>query len=382
MPITFTPVGTTLDVNVIDQNFKDWQDLFRSGLQRGDFSGRFDRYRIRRWTSGRLVSASTHAFPYREAARAQSWNRIETFDLTYRRGREDSGDMDVVDVRRGSSGNAYAMELLGFPGPSFYWNWQEDGLNDPATAHGASGWPPSYYPVSRHPASMCFSRWLTIPGCSIKVFVPERAVARIKGNALGALAWYGMMRYAAAGGVILTPWQVTQYVLKLYHAGRFGLIVDTNPIVYSDEFVNINPNIIDPSTGSTASRKSWQVVTDLTYMMAQRENFHLRGEIDLKGGRWYNFRMAFRDAATHGWINHTPGTPTWEDDIWEDHVNDGTIVNAPTSTNWTAYDLPHPFHPMWVNLWEGTGLNVEFFYGRDQSYSSSTGDFTHSIKAV
>ena len=374
MPVTFTPLGDMLEATVIDDNLATWEALLRSGYLQADLVGRFNRYLLQRYTSGRLMLAKSHAYPHRDPTNATTSGIQETFDLTYRQALENARTWSVADVRLSTGArDAYAMELLGKPGPSFYYNWQEEGFNSPAT-YAAIGWPPSYWPISRYPDTFCYSRWLTVPGASLRIFLREPAVVRLHGSCLGSSTWYNMVRHLNLTRVVVPaakPWSdangQSNYSDRRYQAMQFALIVDTNPVLHDDEFSNGNGNILDPTTGAMAAFRSWQVLRTMTLAISNRARSHLYAEVALKGGgRWYNFRLAFRDSAVHGWLDHDTVPPTWRDTVWHDDL---FSINSPNSgAYWPDNQLLHPHGPCVVNLWENTSLSAEVFYGRQTAY--------------
>lgn len=377
MPITLTALGSTLDITVIDQNFEGIQDLFTSGLYSADFLNQFKRFSVYRWVSGRIVSARTYDNPSHQSP--DGAGRIittEKFDITYRKGREQSADVDIVNTAIRVAGREHhAMELLGFPGPSFYYSFQEEGLNDPGTfVPPAVGWPTDM--PDSHPASMCFSRWLSVHGASIKVFVPYPCVARVSGTATGSLTLFGMIdALQRTPANLVAPWLETTEHRRQYNAFRFGLIADTNP-VQDGEFTNINQYVIDPATGIQSTWKTWDVFADQTLYASPRETFHLKSEVHLQGNKWYNFRFAFRDACHHGYVaDNGAGAFIWLPSVWEDFTNLAGATNHPVSTSWgLAMNGTHPFKFPLINLWDSAGLDIEFDYARSDAWAVSDSD--------
>jgi hypothetical protein len=391
MPITVTAVGTTLDVSIVDDNFESIQDLFRQGLIADDFVNTFDRFKIKRFTGGKLVAMDTGVNPLLISELA---NTNGVFDITYRHVDENSSTNagDEVETRDRA---AYAMELLGKPGPSMYYHWQEEGKGAPIFT--LAGWPPSGWPFNRYPAELCFSKWLTVPFASARVWVDEPCIARIHATCKGS---HNLFRIISGMFDSLADNAVANK--RSYHFGRFGLVVDTNPNLYSDEFTNTNPNILDPVTGAQAPYVSWKIIKDRTFFLPQRAQIHLTAEVALKGRRYYNFSLKFRDAAHHGWCGIDGANNLFfEYANWEtasgdpDGINPfiGPAVvwlNGPSfSANWTALmvnaagnRVPRglPFWPSWINLWENTSMNVEFFYGRDEAYSTNSAGAEFSTK--
>lgn len=378
MPITFSSVGTTLLVTIIDENFKEVQDLLRSGIGSLDVKGQYERFQISRWTGGRIVAQHSYGRPPLLEETANNG----VMDVTYRHGTEDVRDgfylgTDVTD----GSGGAYAMEQLGKPGPSMYLTWQEDGRAAPA---GAVGWPPAYWPINRYPKELCYSKFLTVPFGTLRSYVDGPCVARVTATARGSL---NMFRCLMAPRNVLGPFFAGQTFNKREaNLGRFALIVDTNPELY-DEWNNSNPNILDPVTGAQADYVSWKVLEDTTFNLPQRAHINMTSEVALAGRRYYSFSLKFRDAAHHGHVNTS--TNTWNSGNWESSTG---AANSPQfNAAWlalftpflfggvTEYDFAKlAFYPSWINLWENVGISVEFFYGRDSAFTtdSASAEFT------
>lgn len=361
MPVTFTAIGPTLDATVVDTNLVTWQDLFSSGLLNADLAGTFSRYVLRRYQAGELIGVHTGANPFRTMQLGDTQGAIDYFDLTYRQGTEDPGLLANTEPRRtGGFRSAYAMEMLGRPGPSFYYTWQEEGLASTALA-GVTGWPPTGWPPTRYPANVCYSRWLTVPGASTKFWLSKPAMLKVHAQAMGSLSCYTRINNSS----------VATAVLRDAYRYRWGLIVDSNPVL-TTEWANTNPNILDPVTGAQAPNVSWQVVLDRTVNMAQRDTLHLYAWLRLQGGRRYNLRLAVRDTGHHGYVNKT--TNTWQNGLWEESSG---YVNAPVlSPYWTTEIAVAPLQrsapPPWINLWESSGLDIEISYGRDNFATDST----------
>lgn len=373
MPITLLPVGTTLDVSVVDDNFVTIQDVLRSGLVKDDILNQIQRMVLRRYTGGRLVSAASMALPIVKEGDTsfQHPQTRQIFDLAYRPSGAGDGDMATVNARTDTgSMQHHAWELLGRPGPSFYYQWQEDGFPDPPTQYGApvAGWPPAGWPYDAFDKKLCYSRWLTVPGCSLKLYVPYPAVLRLTGQATGSLTLFAYMRYLHQMADPLYPY-LFDLVDKLYAAYRFGLIIDTNPVL-DTEFANTNTNILDPALGSMAPYVSWKIIEDKTHYAAQRETFHQESEVYLQGGKWYNVRFAYRSAETHGWVGDLAGVDTFSSTTWEAGL---AAPPAPVHTLWPSVLQEHPFHPPWINLWDAAQLGVELDYGRSAAFCNHHG---------
>lgn len=369
MPVTFAAVGANLDITVIDDNLKIWQDVFRSGLLAADFLDNISRFRVFRYTSGKLVSAHSFANPYRDTTARNTMGLIDVFDLTYRRAVENEGIVANAVGREGSGPrNAYAMEMLGKPGPTFYYQWQEDGYNPTlvAAAAGSGGWPPTDWPYSRYPDSYCFSRWLTVPGASLRTHIPEKAVARITAHVKGNFDHWS--KISAGGSRLAAGGQRQDH--REDRMLRAGLIVDHNPRDPSvqQEFANSNINIVDPSTGSQASHVSWKVVNDQNYMHSQREVVRITGEVALKGDCDYNFSLKVRESGHQGWVDDA--SDTWKDDVWEwNGTNAGTVTSNRPQTNFASAPATKVIpRALFHRLYESSSIDVEFFYGRSTAY--------------
>jgi hypothetical protein len=376
MTIAFTTVGDTLDVSIIDSNFENFETLFKSSLVKADFAASaFSRFRVRRYVSGQIASVHSFANPFLGQKKNVDNYINSRFDITYREAIEDCGTVAVAAGRIESAGrHAYEMELLGRPGPSFYYSWQEDGRDSSVELAGVAGWPPTGWPYKRYPDEYCFSRWLTCPGASARVYVPHSCIAKIKAKVRGDTHFWSAIANTSLEQGAREGLRYAEYM-------RYGLIVDTNPMLYADEFVNSNVNIVDPVTGVQAPYKSWKVLEDITRNVAQRESIEMWAEVALVGGRYYNFSLKFRDAATHGFVDTTPGVETWMDGRWE-YAAAGPpnlpVLNPLTPIPVVAFQY---WSPPWVNLWESGAMSVEFVYGRDEAYVTDTGDAEFASKA-
>lgn len=368
MGVTINLVGATCDVTIVDENFKNLQELFQSGVLNPDILGRITRYQVTRYAGGRMVSTRTFANPFLVDALSA---KDGIFDLTYRH----STELVWSDAIEEATRSAYAMELLGKPGGSFYFQWQEDGFSEATiNSYGMTGWPPPYWPISRYPKDLCFSKWLTPPHAAIHQYVEEPCVAKVKMTTKGShnlLRQLDTLHITSRDGTAL----VDNFNWRGRHLGRFGLIVDTNPVLYEDEFENTNPNIVDPITGLQSDFCTWKVLRDRTFFLPQRAQVTLVAEVALKGGRYYNFRAAFRDAAHHGAVDRT--ALAWYPGNWESMSG---VVNSPVfSPTWTgllttkftvAVDPGKAFYPPWINLWENCSICVDFKYGRSVAYTT------------
>ena len=269
--------------------------------------------------------------------------------------------------------------MLGSPGPSFYVDGQEDGTD--LTSKTIIGTYPTLsalagidavpqYLYKRFPENECWSRWLTVPQCSVKVFIPEPCVAMVNAQ----FAFYPgpggtQYRNGVNSARYWEPNKIGQ--LQLTNACRVGLVVDTNPVLRDGvEFANSNANIRDPSDGSQASHVSWKMFEQKAIRKTSTTLSNVRGAVALAGGTWYNFSCKYRDAATHGFLakwDYANGSPN--------HVIDNLAEGA-AITNWVASYLAGGSYPTDSNqddiakrsigdfFWINTNMQVELFYGR------------------
>lgn len=379
MPITLTAIGTTLQVSVIDEDLKLVQNLLRSGLVSADLVGFFGRYHILRYTGGRLVSSN---FLTNLPLEPEHYNN-GTFDAVYRY--KSDGASPYTEALAKSDYSNYAMELLGKPGPSFYYDFQEDEI-DESTLVGIAGWPPTRWPYTIHPRDLCFSPWLTVPGASKKVWVDAPCVARITATALGSTTFSQVGQDSARRAGAVSTFDYTNIDDVLHGRDQFpirmALIADTNPKLYSDEFVNTNSNIKDPKTGVTATRCTWKVVKEKTFYSGQRQSYKMCAEIALKGRRYYNFSLKMRDGGIRGCVLDLLGVPTFYGLTWPCNSSFGRdgVLDATWLADYTAtYAAPSAlfgWFPLlnFVNLWENTNISVEFFYNRSSAYRTTSTD--------
>jgi hypothetical protein len=306
-------------------------------------------------------------------------------DLIYRYG-SDSAYQPIDDTAQDWTG--LAMEYLGRPGPSLYYQWQEDGYTSAdVNGYDTSGtWPPAYWPINRYPDDVCFSFWLTVPGASQKIWVNEPCVARIRATAKGDLNFHqnGVYTYYAAGLPVPGNFWYTSIPSvpnkRELNMSRFALFVDRNPDI-GEEFVNTNPNVLRRD-GSQAAYVSWKKIREKTFYTPQRALIKMVAEVALDGNAFYNFSMKYRDGGVKGGIidgqwdsghwrpkSTFPAGPTL-DPAW-DALYTANVFSAPYT------DSPDGPSPNLVGLWESSGLTVEFFYGRTTAYltDSSNSEF-------
>jgi hypothetical protein len=375
MAVTLTALGDTLDITIVDGNFEKIQDLMRESLLASDLTSQFRRIRISRYISGKLVSSTVFANPFRDPDHGYSSQKSDFFDITDRPTTHVPGTSTTPTQIRDYMNDPrnYAMEFLGKPGPSFWWSWQEDAIDpDIFVALSVLGWAPTGWPYRRYPDELCFSRWLTVPGASIRAYVPQRGIATVRASCSASTAfWQQIGRNAQSSSWTMTSRET--FVRSLSNV-RFGLIVDTNPKLFADEFVNNNENIIGPD-GNKAPRVSWKVFGDETKSCSQRESTSMEGEVELQGGRWYNFRFAYRAPGHLGWVGDNGTTKTFIEGYWENALS-GTspYINKPSIAlaNAAGYGQTRRVTPPWVALFESGAISVETANGRLNANIDST----------
>ena len=484
MPITLNPVTGELDATVVDDNFGELESFLKEGAKDDDFNGRFTKYNIRRHTGGKIVAFNSGTNRH---APVDSSSKIGTFENNWISGAPEISFVDmegdsleraagrVVSSESGGTDGFYEgksdmdyahalqhpFELLGFPGGSLYYDFQEQGFSDPASYYDANtsltvaNWPPDDSLTVKYPDNECWSRWLTIPDAAGGVYVDEPCVAIITAQVTGNYFFTPSMRVhgtnlgiggagmsvpspvvtkeggpsvnvvglicAGAGGFYTTEVDTESTTiegLKLFKdmlegtqnsaSIRLGLFVDTNPVVWADEFPNdgadtsgFNPWIGDDADGSTsATRKSgvaeyrsWKKVTDISMRVRQRGTYKVIGAVELKGRRRYNFSLKFRPAMTFGHVEYSgPGSVKFTTGYYE--LSESAAHMPMTNSDWITFEdiksnpawtwgntgsgpgmrSPDPtysqgyFYPggdaLVTNLIESSSLSVEFFYGQ------------------
>tara|TARA_R110000787_G_scaffold135191_1_gene247499 strand:- start:62 stop:1501 length:1440 start_codon:yes stop_codon:yes gene_type:complete len=460
MPIILNPVSGELDAEIVDGNFEELETFLKENVKREDFDGRFSRFKIRRYTSGKIVGfnsgVSTNASPQSSDVEGTFENNwiAGTKAIKYAAGEsqvvvtDDQTPKDKTNDMNYDHASSHPFELLGYPGGSMHFDFQEQGFADPVSYYQAAGgtevinWPPTNSPIGRHPKDECWSRWLTIPDAAGGVYVDEPCIAvitaQVKGNYFMTPAlrvhgsntsstsvfssdWLGddddesltdvfrqkdlwqIQSDGSPGGQIVEGMQESAFL-------RLGLFVDTNPIVWEDEFRNgsayggsaygsghgYNPWIGDDPTGEYATVKpdgvsktrSWVKVSDVTHKVRQRGSYKIIGVIKLQGRRRYNFSMKFRPAMTFGHVGYNSD----EDKLaFVDGYHElGDTAVTPTPTLGDIKDNPawrwgsnhrelggtqgqneSYFFPggdaLVTNLIESSSVSVEFFYGQSLS---------------
>ena len=382
MPITLNAVTGLLDADVVDDNFQELETFLKEGVTSADFNGKFKKYQIRRYTSGKIAGFNSGSKNY---SSARTTARTGTFEnnwiagtpaITYIKHKGKSlpelassgGEINDGDLEKNNMNYnhplSHPFELLGYPGGSLYYDFQEEGWADPVSYYDARGWgavtnwPPPGSPLGRFPSDECWSRWLTIPDAAGGVYVDEPCIAVITAQVQGNYFFTPALRvhgtntraYGSDYEVAFDPASSTDG-LEVYwmsdfwknnsglfptHEGtitegmqhsaylRLGLFADTNPIIWDDEFFNgdsfgnaaygngsgFNHWIGEDPTGvyaesrpdGVAKSRSWKKVTDLTYRVRQRGSYKVIGVVELKGRRRYNFSLKFRPAMTFGHV--------------------------------------------------------------------------------
>jgi hypothetical protein len=202
-------------------------------------------------------------------------------DLASVAGRILEGDLEKNDMDYNHP-LSHPFELMGYPGGSLYYDFQEEGWADPVSYYNSRGWgavdnwPPPGSPLGRFPQDECWSRWLTIPDAAGGVYVDEPCVAvitaQVQGNyfftpalrvhgtntsAHGNPSWLNLGEDYDGDGAVdtlasfslsslwknnnsLYPTHEGTITEGMQHSAylRLGLFADTNPIVWDDEFFN------------------------------------------------------------------------------------------------------------------------------------------------
>lgn len=353
MPVTLTAVAGFLDVTIIDANFKKLEDLLKEGIVTADILSQFTHYQIRRFAGGRIITFSLGTNPYMHP---EMLYKLGVFESNFR-GRSEAPKDKAEYLAKVCQDDRFCevMELLGRPGRSFVFDWQEDGFTDPTTYGAAAGWPPTWWPSYRNADGECHSYWLTAPHAAGRVYVAEPCVAKMVGHAKGAFA-FSPIRCKDGETPLLAHIDKGQFTDGVF---RFGTFVDTNPRLYADEFVNTNPNVV-------GAYCSWKKLEDITFRGGWMNEVRVPGHTKLVGGRSYNFSLKHRRANTVGHTYRNGGAPfTFRTTDWEyngDTNYNYTVDSVPPWDFWTQGISPHTV------IWESTSLYVEFFYGRSLAW--------------
>jgi len=407
MSIVINPVSGELDAAIVDGNFEELETFLKENVKDEDFSGRFGKYKIRRYTSGKIVGFNSGSSPNSSAEMTGLSGTFEnnwiagTPAITYATGPtldagvggQESGlinDKNDMDYNHPS---LHPFELLGYPGGSMHYDFQEEGFADPVSyynsvgGHSITKWPPESSAMGRFPKDECWSRWLTVPDAAGGVYVDEPCVAiitaQVKGNYFmtPALRVHGTnttkikydtkVQFSEGGDLepvrmyhdlwqsgtkVSDPGQIVEGMQNSAFI-RMGLFVDTNPITWEDEFRNgdaygnsaygsghgYNPWIGESPTGEYLATKpegvskarSWVKVSDITQKVRQRGSYKIIGVVQLKGRRKYNFSLKTRPAMTFGHVSYDTdkGEYQFYDGYWEIGPNPVLQLNdAPTGT--------------------------------------------------
>lgn len=350
----FTVVGSTLNAQIIDDNF----DLLRQYLQEQVLSTEINLAQITRWvlrrnSGGMIKSATLNANHVIDQFDGKKQSSNSYHEVTFNNSDSNVGDMlDTPPVIKQSK---FTMEYLGRPGPSFYWDWQED-----AQTYVGSTSPGKY------DDDYCYSYWLTVPKCSLKLYVPHGCAVKMHGRAyfLGNMTAVSEYYVNGPDGSVTLNKAAFEFAGGQELHGRqtsmkMGLFVDTNPNLYSDEFTNSNPNVVDPVSGSQAGFCSWQEVSTKTVHAPMWQREDITGATILKGGRWYNFSMKYRGA---GWVGYEDAS-SFVDGVYEYDI---------ALAGYVGHHLPMIGTPPFEVQWVSTSLHLEFFYGYSALYSDSS----------
>ena len=379
MPITLeTFSGSELVSGAkVDRNFTTIEEFFIEGVKRGDFDSKgFDRYFLKKWTNGRLNSATVGSNPILDLTYywGQAWDWIVPDFIRTSPG----GWLPEASAESAQSQNRENLpyELLGFPGPSYLiYDVAEDGspvylktINslydddgaDPAISLVAgikSSSMPAMAPHEWFTKDECWSRWLTVPNGSMKIYVPDGCIAHVFGS-------FSMLPGPGTICEIVAQPTWDPYgspIQQLIRSFKVGLFVDTNPVIKTD-FPNTNGNIIDPVSGDTAPYVSFKKIQEKSIRTDLRTQDDIRGAVVLKGGSWYNISMKYKDSGTFGYVDTSDSSifhARWADEnttLWP-----GAGFNAPVG----SFDADDARKGS-INdfFWESVQLNVEFYYGR------------------
>tara|TARA_R110001583_G_scaffold11984_11_gene53446 strand:+ start:5498 stop:7087 length:1590 start_codon:yes stop_codon:yes gene_type:complete len=499
MPISLDEVTGLLDAAIVDGNFEELENYMKENISKEDFSGRISKYKLRQYTAGRITSFNFGARPepgtgqsVLEGTFENNWvEGVPAVKAIYDGGKsvakmtseayQPRASYGIDSMREDGDSQAdysdplgHPYELLGFPGGSLYYDFQEQGLPDPVTLYSSfglgdvGGWPPEKdNPLNKFPRDQCWSRWLTIPDAAGSVFVDEPCIAvitaTVKGNYfftpalrvhgsntsadntnalvdgthVGAFTGTGYTGYSLGTGkdserkvpmsLLNGYWKADHRHGKegmgiieegMQHSAqlRLGLFVDTNPIVWEDEFNNgdaygnntlygagkKNPWIGENPTGEysaanvdgVADTRSWKKITDISMAVRQKGTYKVIGFVELKGRRKYNFSLKMKPAMYFGWVGVESGqapdsglvfhnnyfelnaqpsdmpdmnsgmsekqknTAWMWDTMWEEFPSMGATTKPQQNYFWPGGDA------LVTNMVDSSSLSVDFFYGQ------------------
>ena len=377
MTISLSTVSGTLSATAIDTNFNNLQKHLIEGIAKGDIdSNDLDKYVLKRYTDGRISSATVGSYPIYDYGFQQNLALVDIVP-DFVKPRLDTWAATgtyVGDLI--TSAYQYPFELLGSPGPSFLVDGQEDGVDltskqiVPAvplwiSATGTQAIP--QYMYKRFPQNECWSRWLTVPQCSTKIYIPEPCVALVNAQ-FTAIPGPGGSQYktGTGAGAYWDPYETG----KLQYATSFrtALVVDTNPILRDGiEFANTNANIRDPADGSQASHVSWKIFQDKTCKKASLMQNNIRGAVALQGGTWYNFSCKYKGAGTFGTLaNHaySNGNSGYVIEGYADQlITAWNIFGGATPPTGLSDSTPARYSIGDI-FWANTNMQIDLFYGR------------------
>tara|TARA_R110002051_G_scaffold240722_1_gene301153 strand:- start:493 stop:1926 length:1434 start_codon:yes stop_codon:yes gene_type:complete len=467
MPVSLDIVEGLIDATVMDDNFKELEELLKEGIAKEDFNEKFGKYKIRRYTGGRIVSFNFGSNPYSSSRDSLS---LGTFENNWRSGTNEIGDYEkkgTLDSWNSngkfhyetftsgeySDPNSHPFELLGFPGSSLHYDFQEQGIPRLSEVYSDDGgtldnYPPKDEALNRFPKDECWSRWLTIPDAAGAVYVDEPCVALITATVKGNYFFTPAMRVhginASSNGEKenypytigtdtdrrIYTWQLKDRSgLDVIQEGqdqsamlRLGLFVDTNPVVWDDEFTNgddygkpttfghsYNPWIGNDANGNlrptkpdgVSKTRSWIKVREITYRVRQRNTYQITAAIELKGRRKYNFSLKFRPAGYYGYVaanqkggqRFVEGYQELEDNasLLSSFYQQPTVPSGPDTLGvplgnpawaWGDNNMYRTWPRAWLwpgvdslvtNFVEASSLGVEFFYGQKMADDSDNG---------
>tara|TARA_R110000751_G_scaffold307286_2_gene428016 strand:- start:6757 stop:7827 length:1071 start_codon:yes stop_codon:yes gene_type:complete len=341
MPITIDTIGASIVASIVDGNFAKLEAYLREQIVDGDIKpGQITRILMKRYENGKLAAATTQSLPMIDEGVGVQQNAQAVYDLNFRHV-DTNPDAKIQESQ--------SMELLGRPGPSLYWQYQEDEI----VYSGGD--------LNRYPANVCYSNWLSVPNTSVRVYVPEPCVARIDASAyflacVSAVARYITNADFGGGGEAAskTEWDTNYWTHGDQIAMQWAIVADTNPVLFADEFANTNPHILNPSTGNVAQYANFKFVNTKKIHTPLWARESITGEVVLQGGRWYNFSLKFKGAGTMGY--RAGGTNPLVDGIYE--------IDNPALANWAGGTFQEMAHvPPHECLWISSGLKVELIYG-------------------